>query len=71
MEVYADKKHTIESEMAKTLFKYSYGRLTVNESKELASRFAPVFEKESQKNTVLAHKGIAWFSKEVLKTVKN
>ena len=63
------RKHTVESEMAKALYKYSFGRLTVKKAKETAAKFAPVFEEESKKNEVLAHKGVNWFAKEVLKVV--
>ena len=63
------RKHTVQSEMARALHKYSFGRLTVQKARETAAKFAPVFEEEAKKNTVLAHKGVNWFAKEVLKVV--
>ena len=63
------RKHTVESELAKALVRFSYGRVNVGKSKEIAAKFAPVFEEESRKNWVLAHKGVNWFAKEILRVI--
>ncbi|MBQ4058349.1 MAG: hypothetical protein IJD40_05400 [Lachnospiraceae bacterium] len=55
---------TIENELANALFRLSFGKLTVkqaqNKSKEVASNF-------DIDDDMLAHKGINWYAKEVLK----
>ena len=63
------RKHTIESELAKALVRFSYGRVNVKKAKETAARMAPVFEEEANRNWALAHKGVNWFAKEVLKVI--
>ncbi|MBR1477396.1 MAG: hypothetical protein IJ608_05480 [Lachnospiraceae bacterium] len=64
-----ERKHTIEKELSKALVRFSYGRVNVKKAKETAARMAPVFEEEAKKNEVVAHKGVNWFAKEVLKVI--
>ena len=60
---------TIESEMIKALVMFSYGRVNYEKALEIAKKTAPIFYKASSKNKVLAHKGLNWYAKELLKVV--
>ena len=60
-------KETLGNSQA--LVRFSYGRVNVKKAKEIAARMAPVFEEEAKKNEVIAHKGVNWFAKEVLKII--
>ena len=64
-----ERKYTIEKELSKALVRFSFGRVNVKKAKETAARMAPVFEEEAKKNEVVAHKGVNWFAKEVLKVI--
>lgn len=64
-----ERKHTVEKELSKALVRFSYGRVSVKKAKETAARMAPVFEEEARKNEVVAHKGVNWFAKEVLRVI--
>ena len=63
------KMRTIESEMTKALVMFSYGRVGYAKASEIATQAAPIFDEESKKNEVLAHKGVNWYAKELLKIV--
>lgn len=58
------KIYTVESELANALFRLSFGRLTYAQAAEKASKVAPKFDVNDE---VLAHKGINWYAKELLK----
>ena len=64
-ELSADRK----SEMTKALVMFSYGRVGYTKASEIAAKAAPIFDEESKKNEVLAHKGVNWYAKELLKVV--
>ena len=61
--------YTVKGELIKALHRFSYGRLTLKQAIAAAEKFAPVYERESERNEMLAHKGVGWFAKEVLKVV--
>ena len=61
---------TIESEMRKALVMFSYGRLSYERAAEIAVKAAPIFSEASRENKILAHKGINWYAKELLKVVR-
>ena len=63
------KMRTIESEMTKAVVMFSYGRVSYVKAAEIAAQAAPIFNEESKKNEVLAHKGVNWYAKELLKFV--
>ena len=63
------KMRTIESEMTKALVMFSYGRVSYEKALEIAAKTAPIFYEASRKNTVLAHKGLTWYAKELLKVI--
>ena len=67
--VSVQKIRTIESEMVKALLLFSFGRLSYSQASEIAAKAAPIFCEESEKNEVLAHKGVNWYAKELLKVV--
>jgi len=54
-------------ELEKALTIFAEERLDSNEIKDLAIRYAPQF---NLNNKVLAHKGINWYAKEILKANK-
>jgi len=56
--------HTVESELAMALFRLSFGKFTYEQAEEIAKEYAPKFDLE---NEALAHKGINWYAKELLK----
>ena len=60
----------IESEMTKAFVMFSYGRVGYTKAAKIASQAAPIFDEESRKNEVLAHKGVNWYAKELLKIVQ-
>ena len=64
-----ERKYTVEKELSKALVFFSFGRINVKKAKETAARMAPVFEEEAKKNELVAHKGVNWFAKEVLKVI--
>ena len=55
--------------MTKALVMFSYGRVGYTKAAKIASQAAPIFDEESRKNEVLAHKGVNWYAKELLKIV--
>ena len=57
------KYYSIESEIAKALFRFSYGRISLEAAKAKAKEVAPNFDSD---NKVLAHKGINWYAKQLL-----
>lgn len=57
------KNYTIESELASALFRFSYGKLTVEQAEKKAKEIAPNYDTS---NEMLAHKGINWYAKQVL-----
>ena len=59
-----NKVYTVESELANALFRLSFGRLTYEQAEDKARKTAP---KLDLNNEVLAHKGINWYAKELLK----
>ena len=63
------RRHTIENELSKALVRFSYDRVSVKQAKELAAKMAPVFEQEAAKNEIVAHKGVTWFAKEILRVI--
>ena len=58
------KIHTVESELTMALFRLSFGKFTYEQAEEIAKEYAPKFDLE---NKALAHKGINWYAKELLK----
>ena len=62
-------QYTVESEMVKALVMYSYGRIDYDRAVEIAAEAAPVFREEAERNIVLAHKGVNWYAKELLKVI--
>lgn len=67
--VSSKKVRTIESELTKALIMFSYGRVTYEKASEIATKTAPIFYEASMKNTILAHKGLIWYAKELLKVI--
>lgn len=67
--VSSKKMRTIESEMIKALVMFSYGRVNYEKASEIAAKAAPIFYEASRKNKILAHKGLIWYAKELLKVV--
>lgn len=59
-----NKVYTVESELALALFRLFFGRLTYEQAEEKARIAAP---KLDLNNEALAHKGINWYAKELLK----
>lgn len=57
------KNITIEEELARALYKFSYGRLSVEEAEEKARE---VMENFDLNNEALSHKGINWCAKEII-----
>ena len=60
---------TVENEMIKALVMFSYGRVNYKRALEIAKKTAPIFYEASMKNKVLAHKGLNWYTKELLKAI--
>lgn len=60
------KYYTIESELANALFRFSHGKLTVEQAEKKAKEIAPNYDPN---NTMLTHKGINWYAKQVLVTM--
>lgn len=63
------KMRTIETEMIKALMMFSYGRVSYEKASVMAAKVAPIFYEASKKNKTLAHKGINWYAKELLKVI--
>ena len=59
-------KYSIQEELAKALYKFSYGRLTVEQAEERAEIVMKNFDPQ---NEGLAHKGINWYAKQILKSM--
>lgn len=59
-------KYTIQGELAKALYKFSYGRLTVEQAEKRAEEVMKNFDPQ---NKALAHKGINWYAKQILKNM--
>lgn len=60
---------TVETEMVRALVLFSYGRVSYEKATAIAAKAAPIFCEESKKNEILAHKGVNWYAKELLKVV--
>lgn len=61
-----NKVYTVESELANALFRLSFGKLTYEQAEAKAKQVAPKLDLNSE---ILAHKGINWYAKEVLKKI--
>ena len=61
-----DVKYSIQGELAKALYKFSYGRLTVEQAEKRAEEVMKNFDSQ---NEALAHKGINWYAKQILKNM--
>lgn len=57
------KTVTIENELAKALYKFSFGRLSVEQAETKAAEVMLTFDPT---NEALAHKGINWCAKQIL-----
>lgn len=55
---------TIENELANVLFRLSFGNLTFKQAQSKSKEVANNFDIDDY---MLAHKGINWYAKEVLK----
>lgn len=58
------EQYTIESELAKALVRFSCGKISTEEAKAKAKEVASNFDLS---NEMLAHKGINWYAKQLLK----
>lgn len=58
------KVATLENELSTALFRLSFGKLTSAEAKAKASHLAKNIDLN---NDMIAHKGVNWYAKEVLK----
>ena len=58
------KTLTIQNELAKALYKFSFGRLSVEQAEKKA---AQVMENFNPNDEGLAHKGINWCAKQILR----
>lgn len=58
------KVYTVESELANALILFSSGKLTVGQARQKAKEIAPNYDMD---NEMLAHKGINWYAKQILK----
>ena len=58
------KKYSIQDELAKAIYKFSYGRLTV---KQAEIRAEAVMKNFDETNEGLGHKGINWYAKQILR----
>lgn len=64
-------KHTdIKTEMAKALIRFSGNKLSETKAAELSEKAALIFAKAIEENEILAHKGLNWYAKELLKSLK-
>lgn len=61
-----DVKYSIQEELAKALYRFSYGRLTVVQAEKRAEEVMKNFDTQ---NEGLAHKGINWYAKQILKSM--
>lgn len=61
-----NENYSIQDELAKALYKFSYGRLTVEQAEKRAEEVMKNFDPQ---NEVLAHKGINWYAKQILKSM--
>ncbi len=55
-----NKEYSLENELSLALFRFSYGRLNVDQAREKARQVAPYLEKNLDK---FGHKGINWYAK--------
>ena len=62
------KTVTLENELATALFRLSFGKYSVVEAKEKASRLVKNIDFD---NDMIAHKGVNWYAKEILKKMKH
>ena len=57
------KNYSIQDELAKALYKFSYGRLTVTQAEMRAEE---VMKNIDATNEGLSHKGINWYAKQII-----
>ncbi len=57
---------TIEKKLADALFRLSFGKLTASQAQRKASELAHNIDLT---NDMIAHKGINWYAKEILKKI--
>lgn len=61
-----NENYSIQDELAKALYRFSYGGLTVEQAEKRAEEVMKNFDPQ---NEVLAHKGINWYAKQILKSM--
>ena len=60
------EKYSIENEIVKALVRFSYGRISFHDATAKAKEVAPHFDLH---NKMLAHKGLNWYVKELIKSM--
>ena len=63
------EKNSMEKKFAKALFKYSLGKVSVDEAEKIAPASVNKFLKGCESSQSLAHKGLDWYAKEVAKNM--
>lgn len=59
-------KMLLQKDLSLAIFRFSYGKLSDNQSKGLAKK---VIKNIDFSNSALAHKGVNWFAKEIIDVI--
>lgn len=62
------KMTTLENELTTALFRLSFGKLSIKEARNKATHLA---KNINLNDDIVAHKGVNWYAKEVLKKCRN
>ena len=63
------ERTSLEKKLSKAIYKYSFGKLTVEEADSKAAETIGNFIESSANSPSLAHKGVDWYAREIAKSV--
>ena len=63
------ERNPMEKKFAKSLFKYSLGRVSAEDAERMAPSSVEIFLEGCKTSQTLAHKGLDWYAKEIAKNM--
>ena len=64
------RNETLEKKFAKAVYKYSLGKISIDEADSMSDLYVKQFLKNCETSPTLGHKGIDWYAREIVKGLK-
>ena len=62
-------KNSMEGKLARAIYKNAFGKVSITEAQEIAENAIDNFIAGCKESSSLAHKGLDWYAKEIVKTL--